>query len=101
MRLLHAFHIVEVNLFGHGAAGLGHNLVVVLDLLALVHERSNLDLASVIHEYRSDLKNGLRMEVLLRVGHCDSGVNVAGHTLQNRRVALYGHIVSKFSHFLG
>ena len=101
MRLLHAFYIVEVNLFSDSATGFGDNLVVILHLLALVHERSHLGLSAVIDEHWSDLKDGLWMEILLRIGHRDCGVDVAGHTLQNRRVTLYGHIVSKFSHLLG
>ena len=101
MSLLHAFHIVKVNFLCHGAAGLGDNLVVVLHLLALVHERGHLGLAAIVNENRGDLKDRLRVEVLSRIGHCDSGVDAASNTFQNRRVAFYDHIVSKFSHFLG
>ena len=101
MRLLHTLNIAEVNLLGHGAASLGDNLVVVLNLLALVHKRSHLGLSTVVNEHRGDLKDGLRMEVLVRICHCDSRVNVASDTLQNCRVAFYDHIVSEFSHFLG
>ena len=90
-----------MNLFGDGAAGLGDNLVVVLYLLTLVHERGHLGLTAVVNKHRGDLKDGLWMEVLVRVGHCDSRIDVASDTLQNRRIAFYDHIVSEFSHFLG
>ena len=101
MSLLHTFNIVEMHFLGNGTAGLGHNLVVVLYLLALVHERGHLGLAAIVNENRGDLKDRLRVEVLSRIGHCDSGVDAASNTFQNRRVAFYDHIVSKFSHFLG
>ena len=101
MSLLHTFNIVEMHFLGNGTAGLGHNLVVVLYLLALVHERSHLGLSSIIDKYRGHLKDSLRVEVLGRVGNSNCCVDVASDTLQNRRIAFYDHVVSQFSHLLG
>ncbi len=101
MRLLHSFDEREVKFLGHSATSLGNNFVVVLDLLALIHEGIHLALTTIVNDDRGDLEDSLRMEVVGRIGHGDCGINVTCDGLKNGGVASDNHIVGQLSHLLG
>ena len=86
---------------GDGAAGGRDYLVVVLDFLALIHERGHGLLATLIYEDGSDLEESLGMEILLGIGDVEGGVDVAGDNLKYGRVACNHYVVCQLGHLLG
>ena len=98
--LLHAGDVVEVQALGDGLTVGGDDLVVVLDLLALVGERLHGHFAAVVHEDGSDFEDGLRVEVVGRIGDGDDRVDGAVHGFQNAGFAGDFHVFSHLGHLV-
>ena len=96
--LLHAGDIVEVHALGDGLAGGRDNLVVVLDLLALIDERPHLGFATLIHEDGGDFQDSLRVKVIGRIGNRDEGIDATIGGDEHARVAGYLHVFSHLGH---
>ena len=98
MALLHAGNVVEMDLLPDGLTVGGDDLVVVLDLFALVDEGLHRGLAALVHEDRGDFEDGLRIEVVGRVGDGDDGVDVAVRGLEDTGVGGDLHVFSHLGH---
>ena len=90
-----------MDLLSHGLTGGGDNLVVVLDLLALVDERSHLGLAALINEDGGNFEDRLRVEVTVRISYGNSGVDIAGDRFKDFRVTYDLDILGHLDHLLG
>ena len=98
---LHPFHIVEVNLFHYPLPVLGHNPVVVADLLSLVLERLHRGLTALVHQNGSHFHHDIGIEIVLGIGDIDGGVDRTGHHFQDGRLALHFHTFGHFGHLFG
>ena len=98
MALFHAGNIVEMDALGDGLTVGGDDLVVVLDLFALVDEGLHRSLTAVVHEDGRDFEDGLGVEVVGRIGDGDDRVDRLVRGLEHARVAGYLHVFSHLRH---
>ena len=96
--LLHAFHIVEVETLGDGLSLGGNGLVVVLHFLALVDDRAHFGFAAFIHDDGRDLEDGLRVEIVGRIGDGDDRVDALVHDLEDAGFAGDLHVLGHLGH---
>ena len=98
--MLHSFFIIEMDVFPDSLTGGRDDLVVVQHLLALVDERLHSDFAALEDQDRGDFENGLRMEVIGRVGYGNVRIDVLGDDFQDRRFAGHPDVLGHLDHFL-